>query len=383
MQNSGSEKKDSPAGSARVWRIAFLVFCTAGVLLSADLLRLHVRVHTDPNYHSYCAVNEYMDCEEVALSEHAVFGGLPVALWGVLGYLFMGGLCIWGLRRRLNPVTWPFGILFGLSAFSVAVSLFMFFISHAIIKSLCIVCLATYGVNVILGGLSLTELRLHGSGPLSAMKKELGAAVAKWRPVGTYALSFSVAVVALWIVMPVYWVIDAATGPGGLPVGETADGAHWIGARRPVLEIAEFSDYQCPYCQRGHAKVREMVAAAPKKIRLIHRHFPLRSHPFAFDYAVLSHCAGQQNRFWEANDYLFANGRRKDPVTADELAALLDIDGGALEACLASEASRQAVVDDVQAGRDLRVRGTPTFIIGDKNYPGGIPPEVFEPLLSK
>jgi predicted DsbA family dithiol-disulfide isomerase len=71
------------------------------------------------------------------------------------------------------------------------------------------------------------------------------------------------------------------------------------------------------------------------------------------------------------------------PVEADELAATLGIDVGALELCMASEEARQSVVDDVKAGRELRVRGTPTFIIDDKNYPGRIPPKVFEPLLSQ
>jgi uncharacterized membrane protein/2-hydroxychromene-2-carboxylate isomerase len=352
------------------------------LLLSADLLRLHVRVHTDPNYHSYCAVNEYVDCEEVALSSHAVFAGLPVALWGLMGYLFMGGLSIWGLRRGVNPGTWPFGILFGLSAFSVAVSLFMFYISHFVIQSLCIVCTAAYGVNAILLGLAWIDLKQRGSGPFAALGNELRSVRGKLRPVLMYVSSFAVAAAVLWVVIPPYWVTQASTGPGGLRVGQTPEGAHWIGARRPVLEIVEFSDYQCPYCQRGHAEVRSVVEMVPDKIRLVHRHFPLRSHRFAFGYAVLAHCAGRQNRFWEANDYLFANGRRKEPVTVAELAAALQIDAGGLKTCLESEEARQAVLEDVQAGRDLRVRGTPTFIIGDKNYPGRIPPSVFEPLLA-
>jgi 2-hydroxychromene-2-carboxylate isomerase len=258
----------------------------------------------------------------------------------------------------------------------------MFYISHFLIKSLCIVCTATYAVNIILCGLSLADLKMQGTGPLLALKKELGIVVSKWRPVCIYTFSFAAVVALLWIFIPIYWLIEASTGPGGLLVGQTAEGAHWIGARRPALEIVEFSDYQCPYCKRGHAEVRSWVEMVPDKIRLIHRHFPLRSHPFAFDYAVLAHCAGHQNRFWEANDYLFANGRRKEPVKAGELAAALGINIGTLEVCLASEEARQSVADDVKAGRDLRVRGTPTFIIGDKNYPGRIPPSVFEPLLS-
>ena len=82
-------------------------------------------------------------------------------------------------------------------------------------------------------------------------------------------------VALLWIFIPFYWLMETSTGPGGLLVGQSAEGAHWIGARRPVLEIVEFSDYQCPYCKRGHTDVRSLVEMVPDKIRLIHRHFPL------------------------------------------------------------------------------------------------------------
>jgi uncharacterized membrane protein/2-hydroxychromene-2-carboxylate isomerase len=353
-----------------------------GVLLSADLLRLHVRVHTDPGYHSYCAVTEYVDCESVAMSGYAVFAGLPVALWGLLGYLFVGGLCIWGLRRSRQPGTWPFGLLLGLSLIAVTMGGILFYISHWRIQSLCIVCTAAYVVNLILCGLAVGALKKQNTGIFAALRDDLRQLAELKRPALAYGLSFVAGAAVLWLIIPSYWQIEAATGPGGLPVGETSEGSHWIGARDPAVEIVEFSDYQCPYCSRAHAEVRLMVEMNPDKIRLVHRHYPLRSHRHAFDYAMMAHCAGQQNRFWEANDYLFANGQREAPVTAGELAGELQIDAGDLEACRASAEARQAVLEDVQAGRAFRIRGTPTFIIGDKHYPGRIPETVLESLLA-
>src|SRR5210317_2208398 len=78
---------DKQARPTRAWRIAFLVLCTVGALLSAELLRLHVKVYTDPNYHAFCAMTEKLNCETVAVSSYAVFAGLPVALWGLIGYI--------------------------------------------------------------------------------------------------------------------------------------------------------------------------------------------------------------------------------------------------------------------------------------------------------
>ena len=76
---SASEHVQSPAHSLR---IVSLVLCTIGACLSADLIRLHVRVHTDPSYHAYCAISEQVDCASVAQSPHVhlLSNGLPSSL---------------------------------------------------------------------------------------------------------------------------------------------------------------------------------------------------------------------------------------------------------------------------------------------------------------
>ncbi len=105
QRKTSSDTLDKQVRPIRAWRIAFLIFCTVGALLSADLLRLHVKVHKDPNYHAFCAMSEKLNCETVAASSWAVFAGLPVALWGLVGYFFMGGLCIWGLYKGRQPAS--------------------------------------------------------------------------------------------------------------------------------------------------------------------------------------------------------------------------------------------------------------------------------------
>jgi protein-disulfide isomerase len=99
-------------------------------------------------------------------------------------------------------------------------------------------------------------------------------------------------------------------------------------------------------------------------------------HPFACAYAKLSYCAEEQDRFWAANDFLFENGRRKAPVTTKELAGEIDIDFDSLQRCMTSDAAAGAIQTDLEEGRSLGIRGTPTFVIGDRTYPGSIPPEV-------
>jgi protein-disulfide isomerase len=171
----------------------------------------------------------------------------------------------------------------------------------------------------------------------------------------------------------------------------TEEGHPWIGAAEPVLEILEYSDYQCPHCRRGHDEMRQLIAANAETIRLVHRQFPLDHHcnmalsrpfhPQACRYAMLSYCAQQQGRFWEANDFLFAQGRRKQPVTSGELAAGINIDLAALESCMSSNDAKLAIQHDLEAGRALQIRGTPTFVVNGVTYPGRVPRDVIDAAL--
>lgn len=363
-------------------RITFLVLCAAGVLLSADLLRLHIRVHTDPNFHSFCAMSAQVNCETVALSRWAVIAGLPTAAWGLIGYTFMFGLSIWGLRSRHNPASWPFGILFGLSVFLLLASIVLFGISHFLIRSLCMVCAATYVTNLLLLGIAFIIVRRCGTGPFSAIANEFRSLKDQKTPALVYATTFVALSAILWLALPAYWQNAVATGPGGLLVGTTSEGYHWIGARTPVLDITDFSDYQCPYCSRGHKEIRALIEKYPDKVRLTHRHFPLSQHPQAFQYSKMAFCAGRQGRFWEANDFLFENGRRREAVSPVELADAVGVDPGSLAVCVESNAASQAVLNDLSAGKALNVRGTPTYVIGNRSYPGRIPQDVIESALA-
>jgi protein-disulfide isomerase/uncharacterized membrane protein len=375
----------------RGWRIAFLVLCTVGTCFSADLLRLHANVHTNPDYHSYCAMSERVNCDTVALSDYSVFLSLPVSMWGLLGYLFMGSLAVWGLRGHPRSPSWPLGFAFGLALCCALLGIALFLISHLIVESVCLVCGGTYLVNIGLAFVAFMALRRGGWAVSDALSRDLRAVSAGPGPFALLLIVFCGVLIAAWLLVPPYWRVEAATGPGGLPVGTTAGGHPWIGATEPVLLITEYSDYQCPHCQRGHDEVRKLIEAHPDRVRVVHRQYPLDQqcnnaiprpfHLYACRYARFSHCAQEQGRFWEANDYLFANGRRRFPVSPEELAANVGLDIDELRACASGEAVAQAIQADLESGRELGIRGTPTYVVRGETYPGRIPPEIIEAAL--
>jgi protein-disulfide isomerase len=72
--------------------------------------------------------------------------------------------------------------------------------------------------------------------------------------------------------------------------------------------IAEFSDFQCPFCKRW---TESSLGAVRKRlgddVAIAFLHFPITQiHPNAGNASVVAICAGQQGKFWEMHDLLFA-----------------------------------------------------------------------------
>jgi protein-disulfide isomerase len=87
---------------------------------------------------------------------------------------------------------------------------------------------------------------------------------------------------------------------------------------------------------------------------------------------MIAECAGKQDRFWQANDYLFAEARAIGSRSNAEIARDLGLDPKALEECLRSDGPR-AVAADVDEGNRLNIQGTPTFFVEGQTYTGTFP----------
>lgn len=385
------ERRQAQHGAApgRGLHAAFLLLCLFGLGVSFELTRIHLWVHTDPNYRSFCAVSEAVNCDAVAESSYSVFMAVPVSVWGMVGYLLMGALALLALLRPRGE-RFPAGLHVLLAAFSAAVSLTLGTISVLAISSVCILCLSSYSINIGLLVIALVAARRRG-GISAAVVGDVTALRRRWPRVLAVAVPLAALSAGLVALYPAYWRHDAVRGVAGLPAGVGEHGQPWIGATQPRAIIEEYSDYQCPHCRRGHREMRRLVERYPDRLRFIHRHYPLDHHcnpnikrpfhPRACELARMVACATRQGKAWEANDLLFFEVRDTATLAAESVPQRLGIDAAAFAACMLDPASLQGISDEIARGMELGVRGTPSYVLDGKIYPGHVPDDELRQAL--
>jgi len=351
-----------------------LVLAIAGIAVSASLVRLHARAHA--GYTSFCAISETVNCDRVATSRYSVLLGVPVAVWGVLGYSAAAALAAWALAR--GAAGRARGALLVVAGVAVAASIALAFVSKALIGAWCLLCVGSW---VIAGALLAAAWRACPEGAGPAIAADVAAARAHAGRTVAIALVGAGALAALIAWYPRYWATRAAPPPAAQP--SAAQGAPPVGGARVLVE---FSDYECPFCARAHEQLAALRVARPD-LRIVRRHFPLdeacnpavkRSiHPGACELARAAICADAQGRFAAMDDALFANQAAKAPVSV--LAARIGLDVPKLEACLSSSETARHLAADIADALKLGVRATPSYVVEGRVFTGEIPPELLAP----
>jgi protein-disulfide isomerase len=153
------------------------------------------------------------------------------------------------------------------------------------------------------------------------------------------------------------------------------------GPEAAPIQIVEFSDFQCPYCQRANPAVEQVLNTYGDRIHFVYRHFPLPNHPNAEPAAEASQCAAEQGKFWPYHDKLFANPSRLGGSDLKQHAAELGLEPSKFNACVDARKYKAQVAADKQAGEEAGVNGTPAFFVNGRMLSGAQPFEAFKRII--
>jgi protein-disulfide isomerase len=163
-----------------------------------------------------------------------------------------------------------------------------------------------------------------------------------------------------------------------------ADPARLRGDPKAPVTIVEFSDFSCPFCRKVEATLNELLAKYPGKVKLGYRDFPLRQiHPQAQLAAEASRCAGEQGKYWEYHDLLFANPDKQGRDDLIEAARTLKLDDKQFDACLSSGRYKPQIDQDIQLGTRVGIVATPGFFVNGIFLNGAQPAVAFELVIDR
>jgi len=162
------------------------------------------------------------------------------------------------------------------------------------------------------------------------------------------------------------------------------DPARVRGNPKAKVIIVEFSDFQCPYCREVTSTLKSLLDKHPDNLALAFRDMPISQiHPMAMGAAQAARCAGEQGRFWEYHDLLFADQAGLDKPGLASKAQRLQLDEKQFDACLSSEKYKVQIQQDAQEGMRAGVSGTPGFFINGVFLSGAQPQATFERLIEE
>lgn len=321
-------------------------------------------------------------------------GGIPVATLGAAGSLATAVMAIAAWTRR-DKWEDPFRqALLVLAMASAGASVAMAGVS-VMEGSWCPFCVAWYGLNATLAWAAWRARDVH-VGWRDALDDTLGlpAILAAVVFGGTVAGTMS-------------WyhqrreVLQAETDAEVIPalVDELRKkprhvldmpGAHRKGAEDPEVTIVEFGDFECPHCAKLFHGIEQYAATSTRRVQIVFAHYPIGKscnphvddrHKFACGAATAAECAGEQGKFWEYAERLFADQDDLERDDLREVATSLGLDVTAFDRCMVDPKIADRIARDVALGVEIDITGTPTFLINGYKWTGAMPPSVLGGMI--
>jgi protein-disulfide isomerase len=150
-----------------------------------------------------------------------------------------------------------------------------------------------------------------------------------------------------------------------------------FGKEGASVRIVAYSDFQCPYCAQEATLLRgQLRREYGEKLRVYFREFPLSTHNWAKDAAVVGRCVyiNEPEVFWDFHDWIFANQKSITPENlsskATEFAAGKGVNAADLSACIEAKKTLKDVERSIAEGGLVGVTSTPTIFVNGRKLSG-------------
>jgi protein-disulfide isomerase len=147
---------------------------------------------------------------------------------------------------------------------------------------------------------------------------------------------------------------------------------HVRGSLDAPVVLTEFADFECPFCGDAAAVLESVLEKYGSRVALVFRHYPLPMHPHAAAAAEAAEAAGAEGKFWEMYDQLFRHQQALTERDVRDYAQAIGVPADRVTDAIENQRYRAKIEQDVAAGDESGVEGTPALFINGFAYEGEV-----------
>lgn len=350
---------------------------------------------------SFCSINDFIDCDGVAKTNSAQFIGIPLAWWGIFFYLIILFLTIVDKLKTIKFLKFlevfksPMDYMSTLGAVSFLVSMTLAGISLFVIHKLCILCVATYFID-------LTIAVVASDGLFKNIVKSFKVTFLDFLDGAKKYTKTCVLLLLLFTSFLVYSGITLNFVPHikkrneilkyrKMKVNPYREKGNILGAEKAEVVIDLYSDYVCPLCYINNIMLHKAVKEF-KNIKIVHHNYPfdkecnpyinVNMHPHACFMSRGAISARKQGNYWEMASLLYEN----QPKKMDDMLKLVDklqFDKDRFLKDFESKDVTEEISKELIQAEELEIDATPTMVINGEKIVGVKPYYELKDILIK
>ena len=371
-------------------KISIFIFTLVGLGLTVHLCKIYYDANFNPYaLASFCSVSDFVDCDGVAKTTYSQFLGIPLCLWGMFFYLFVLALLFaeklakFKLFRFMEVFKNPQSYIFCLSLLAFCISVCLAGISLFDIHKICVLCIATYLVDLALAIIAkdfskslIFEIKQSFLDFIDAIK------------IKKYLIAF-VAVIVVFSGILTYTTMSNILTPQikNMKIKFSGEKSYptdqnMMGDANAKVTIHEYFDYNCASCYMLGISL-ERIMSELDDVRIVQHNMPLDSacnpllksggHQGSCQMARYALAAKKQGKFREVHEIFFD----KTPSSEDEIIQLLKqdktIDIKKLKEDANSPEIKAELRQEIDEAIKKEIEATPTVIINMEKITGNIP----------
>lgn len=337
---------------------------------------------------SFCSINDFIDCDGAARSILAQFWGIPLAYWGLFFYLtvlfltFVDKLKNVRFLGFLNVFKNPMSYITFLGTIAFVVSMVLAGMSLFKINKLCILCLITYFIDLVIAMIAF------GAKPkqfVQAMKDTFVDFIAG---VKSYPKTFVVL-----LIMATSFLCYSGMTDNFVPHIKKHKSilkyrkitynpyrvmGNELGDSNGTVVIELYSDYVCPLCYIHNIMLHQAVKEL-SNVKIVHHNLPfdkecnpyinINMHPGACYMSRAAIASRNQGNYWGMSSLLYENQPQKEEDLL-KLVEELGMDKAKFLKDMEAESTYKEIEDEVSKANEMGLDATPTMFVNGEEYVG-------------